>query len=106
MHDMGDNLKFKPSNDNRFRDDYNPVSGSREYDRRYDRAYDKGPGRSYDMNYDGYDDRYYDDYSDRHNANFHRYPESMPLRDGHNNPNHYDNRHESFNQRDYRQNEN
>lgn len=106
MHDMGDNLKFKPSNDNRFRDDYNPVSGSREYDRRYDRAYDKGPGRSYDMNYDGYDDRYYDDYSDRHNANSHRYPESMPLRDGHNNPNHYDNRHESFNQRDYRQNEN
>lgn len=106
MHDMGDNLKFKPSNDNRFRDDYNPVSGSREYDRRYDRAYDKGPGRSYDMNYGGYDDRYYDDYSDRHNANSHRYPESMPLRDGHNNLNHYDNRHESFNQRDYRQNEN
>ena len=106
MYDMGDNLKFKPSNDNRFRDDYNSVSGSREYDRRYDRAYDKGPGRSYDMNYDGYDDRYYDDYSDRHNANSHRYPESMPLRDGHNNPNHYDNRHESFNQRDYRQNEN
>ena len=92
MHDMGDNLKFQPSNDNRFRDDYN--HGSRGHDRAYDR------------NYDGYDDRYYDDYSDRSNANSHRYQDSRPLRDNYNNPNHYDNRHESYNQRDYRQNEN
>ena len=92
MHDMGDNLKFQPSNDNRFRDDYN--HGSRGHDRAYDR------------NYDGYDDRYYDDYSDRRNANSHRYQDSRPLRDNYNNPNHYDNRHESYNQRDYRQNEN
>lgn len=92
MHDMGDNLKFQPSNDNRFRDDYN--HGSREHERAYDR------------NYDGYDDRYYDDYSDRRNANSHRYQDSRPLRDNYNNPNHYDNRHESYNQRDYRQNDN
>jgi membrane protein YdbS with pleckstrin-like domain len=91
MHDMGDNLKFQPSNDNRFRDDYN--HGSRGHDRAYDR------------NYDGYDDRYYDDYSDRR-TNSHRYQDSRPLRDNYNNPNHYDNRHESYNQRDYRQNDN
>ena len=91
MHDMGDNLKFQPSNDNRFRDDYN--HGSRGHDRVYDR------------NYDGYDDRYYDDYSDRR-TNSHRYQDSRPLRDNYNNPNHYDNRHESYNQRDYRQNDN
>ena len=91
MHDMGDNLKFQPSNDNRFRDDYNHGSGG------YDRAYDR--------NYDGYDDRYYDDYSDRR-TNSHRYQDSRPLRDNYNNPNHYDNRHESYNQRDYRQNDN
>lgn len=40
MHDMGDNIKFRPSNDNRYGD--------------------KGRSRQYD----GYDDRYYDDYSD------------------------------------------
>jgi membrane protein YdbS with pleckstrin-like domain len=91
MHDMGDNLKFQPSNDNRFRDDYN--HGSRGHDRVYDR------------NYDGYDDRYYDDYSDRR-TNSHRYHDSRPLRDNYSNPNHYDNRHESYNQRDYRQNDN
>jgi hypothetical protein len=91
MHDMGDNLKFQPSNDNRFRDDYN--HGSRGHDRAYDR------------NYDGYDDRYYDDYSDRR-TNSHRYHDSRPLRDNYSNPNHYDNRHESYNQRDYRQNDN
>ena len=91
MHDMGDNLKFQPSNDNRFRDDYN--HGSRGHDRVYDR------------NYDGYDDRYYDDYSDRR-TNSHRYQDSRPLRDNYSNPNHYDNRHESYNQRDYRQNDN
>ena len=91
MHDMGDNLKFQPSNDNRFRDDYN--HGSRGHDRVYDR------------NYDGYDDRYYDDYSDRRNDNSHRYQDSRPLGDNYNNPNHYDNRHDSYNQRDYRQNE-
>lgn len=91
MHDMGDNLKFQPSNHNRFRDDYN--HGSRGHDRAYDR------------NYDGYDDRYYDDYSDRR-TNSHRYQDSRPLRDNYNNPNHYDNRHESYNQRDYRQNDN
>ena len=91
MQDMGDNLKFQPSNDNRFRDDYNHGSGG------YDRAYDR--------NYDGYDDRYYDDYSDRR-TNSHRYQDSRPLRDNYNNPNHYDNRHESYNQRDYRQNDN
>ena len=91
MHDMGDNLKFQPSNDNRFRDDYNHGS--------------RGPDRAYDRNYDGYDDRYYDDYSDRRNANSHRYQDSRPLRDNYNNPNHYDNRHESYNQRDYRQND-
>ena len=90
MHDMGDNLKFQPSNDNRFRDDYNHGSG--------------GHDRAYDRNYDGYDDRYYDDYSDRR-TNSHRYQDSRPLRDNYNNPNHYDNRHESYNQRDYRQNE-
>ena len=92
MHDMGDNLKFQPSNDNRFRDDYNHGP--------------RGHGRNYDMNYDGYDDRYYDDYSDSRNANSHRYQDSRPLRDNYNNPNHYDNRHESYNQRNYRQNEN
>jgi len=92
MHDMGDNLKFQPSNDNRFRDDYNHGS--------------RGHERAYDRNYDGYDDRYYDDYSDRRNANSHRYQDSRPLRDNYNNPNHYDNRHESYNQRDYRQNDN
>ena len=91
MHDMGDNLKFQPSNDNRFRDDYNHGSG--------------GHDRAYDRNYDGYDDRYYDDYSDRR-TNSHRYQDSRPLRDNYNNPNHYDNRHESYNQRDYRQNDN
>ncbi len=91
MHDMDDNIKFQPSNDNRFRDDYN--HGPRGHDRAYDR------------NYDGYDDRYYDDYSDR-NANSHRYQDSRPLRDNYNNPNHYDNRHDSYNQRDYRQNDN
>ena len=90
MHDMDDNIKFQPSNDNRFRDDYN--HGPRGHDRAYDR------------NYDGYDDRYYDDYSDRR-TNSHRYQDSRPLRDNYNNPNHYDNRHESYNQRDYRQNE-
>ena len=90
MHEMDDNIKFQPSNDNRFRDDYN--HGPRGHDRAYDR------------NYDGYDDRYYDDYSDR-NANSHRYHDSRPLRDNYNNPNHYDNRHDSYNQRDYRQNE-
>ena len=92
MHDMDDNIKFQPSNDNRFRDDYN--HGPRGHDRAYDR------------NYDGYDDRYYDDYSDRRNANSHRYQDSRPLRDNYNNPNHYDNRHENYNQRDYRQNDN
>ena len=91
MHDMDDNIKFQPSNDNRFRDDYN--HGPRGHD------------RSYDRNYDGYDDRYYDDYSDRR-TNSHRYQDSRPLRDNYNNPNHYDNRHESYNQRDYRQNDN
>lgn len=91
MHDMDDNIKFQPSNDNRFRDDYN--HGPRGHD------------RSYDRNYDGYDDRYYDDYSDRRNANSHRYQDSRPLRDNYNNPNHYDNRHDNYNQRDYRQNE-
>ena len=91
MHDMGDNLKFQPSNDNRFRDDYNHGSG--------------GHDRAYDRNYDGYDDRYYDDYSDRR-TNSHRYHDSRPLRDNYSNPNHYDNRHESYNQRDYRQNDN
>ena len=91
MHDMDDNIKFQPSNDNRFRDDYN--HGPRGHDRAYDR------------NYDGYDDRYYDDYSDRR-TNSHRYQDSRPLRDNYNNPNHYDNRHESYNQRDYRQNDN
>lgn len=90
MHEMDDNIKFQPSNDNRFRDDYN--HGPRWHDRAYDR------------NYDGYDDRYYDDYSDR-NANSHRYQDSRPLRDNYNNPNHYDNRYDSYNQRDYRQNE-
>ncbi len=90
MHEMDDNIKFQPSADNRFRDDYN--HGPRGHDRAYDR------------NYDGYDDRYYDDYSDR-NANSHRYQDSRPLRDNYNNPNHYDNRHDSYNQRDYRQNE-
>ena len=91
MHDMDDNIKFQPSNDNRFRDDYN--HGPRGHDRAYDR------------NYDGYDDRYYDDYSDRRNDNSHRYQDSRPLGDNYNNPNHYDNRHDSYNQRDYRQNE-
>ena len=102
MHEMDDNIKFQPSNDNRFREGHNQSYGSRGYDREYDR----GHGRAYDMNYDGYDDRYYDDYSDRHNANSNRYHDSRPLRDNYNNHNHYDNRHESFNQRDYRQNEN
>ena len=90
MHEMDDNIKFQPSTDNRFGDDYN--HGPRGHDRAYDR------------NYDGYDDRYYDDYPDR-NANSHRYHDSRPLRDNYNNPNHYDNRHDSYNQRDYRQNE-
>ena len=90
MHEMDDNIKFQPSNDNRFRDDYN--HGPRGHDRAYDR------------NYDGYDDRYYDDYYDR-NVNSHRYQDSRPLRDNYNNPNHYDNRHDSYNQRDYGQNE-
>ena len=102
MHEMDDNIKFQPSNDNRFREGHNQSYGSRGYDREYDR----GHSRAYDMNYDGYDDRYYDDYSDRHNANSNRYHDSRPLRDNYNNHNHYDNRHESFNQRDYRQNEN
>ena len=103
MQDMGDNLKFKPSNDNRFRDNHNQSYGSRGYDR----GYENGQGRNYDMNYDGYDDRFYDDFSDSHyNDNSQRFHDSRPLRDDYNNSNHYDNRHESFNQRDYRQNEN
>ena len=98
MQDMGDNIKFKPSNENRYRDNPNQY-GSRGYDRTYD-----------DRHYDGYDDRYYDDYDDRYYDNRHnnsgRYHDSRPSRDSYNNPNHYDNRRDAYNQRDYRQNEN
>ena len=92
MQDMGDNIKFKPSNDNRFRDNPN-YYGQNQYD--YNRSYPKHGSREYDMHYDDYSEGYHD---------------SRHLRDNYNNRNSYDDyerRYDSRNsQRDYRQNEN
>ncbi len=115
MQDMGDNIKFKPSNDNRFRDNPNhfrdnPNHFSQNQNNRY-QSYPKHSSREYDRSYDDryYDDGYYDDYSDR-------YHDSRSLRGNYNARSHYDNRNHYDNydahydnhasQRDYSQNEN
>ena len=72
MEDMGDNIKFKPSNDNRFRDNPN-YYGQNHYD--YNRSYPKHGSRGYDRHYDDYSEGYHD---------------SRHLRDNYNNRNSYD----------------
>ena len=106
MEDMGDNIKFKPSNDNRFRDNQDSYGQNRNA---HNQSYPKHNSREYDRRHEsGYYDDYYDDY-------YEGYPESRPVRDNYNNRSydnhayydsnepHYDNRNL---ERDYRQNEN
>ena len=119
MQDMEDNIRFKPSNDNQFRDNpqYNSNQRNQDYynsnqynsnqynkNQSYGQSYPK-QSRGYDRNYDNrnykdqnYDDRYYDDYSNQ-------YRDSRPLRN--NDSSYYDNRYDDYKGRnDYRQNEN
>ena len=100
MQDMGDNIKFKPSNDNRFRDNPNhfrdnPNHFSQNQNNRY-QSYPKHSSREYDRSYDDryYDDGYYDDYSDR-------YHDSRSLRGNYNARSHYDNRNHYANNGNY-----
>ena len=94
MQDMGDNIKFKPSNNNQFRDNQNPrYDQSRGYGRDYGRDYNRGYDRGYDRRYDdrAYDNRSYDDYNrnyhdSRHSMN--NYQDSRHLRDNSNAYNH------------------
>ena len=112
MQDMGDNIRFKPSSDNRLRDNRNQYSQSQS---NHYQSYPKHSSREYDRDYEGRynDNRHYDDYSDR-------YQDSRPIRHNYDNRNshdsHYDNRSYYDNygnhydnpnhQMDYRQNEN
>ena len=90
MQDMGDNIKFKPSNNNQFRDNQNPrYDQSRGYDRDYNRGYDRGYDRRYDDR--AYDNRSYDDYNRNYHDSRHsmdNYQDSRHLRDNSNAYNH------------------
>ena len=105
MQDMGDNIKFKPSNDNRFRENPNHYG---QRDSNYNQSYHNSHGRN-----EGYGDRYYDDrhYEDRYEDRYYdgpsqRHQDSRHLRDNYNNPNYdnYGNRYDNRNfESDYRQ---
>ena len=91
MQDMGDNIKFKPSNDNRFRENPNHYG---QRDSNYNQSYHNSHGRN-----EGYGGRYYDGPSQRHQ-------DSRHLRDNYNNSNYdnYGNRYDNRNfESDYRQ---
>ena len=103
MQDMGDNIKFKPSKDNRFRDNPNQYGQNQNYgnsyaqnQRNHNQSYPKHNSREYDNAYDDryYEDRHYDDYSGR-------YQDSRPVRDSPNNRNYYDNRNHYANNGNY-----
>ena len=105
MQDMGDNIKFKPSNDNRFRENPNHYG---QRDSNYNQSYHNSHGRN-----EGYGGRYYDDrhYEDRYEDRYYdgpsqRHQDSRHLRDNYNNPNYdnYGNRYDNRNfESDYRQ---
>ena len=105
MQDMGDNIKFKPSNDNRFRDNPN-YYGQNQYD--YNRSYPKHGSREYDMHYDDYSEGYHDSRHLRDNYNNRNSYDDYERRyDSRNSYDDYERRYDSRNsQRDYRQNEN
>ena len=105
MADMGDNIKFKPSNDNRFRDNPN-YYGQNHYD--YNRSYPKHGSREYDMHYDDYSEGYHDSRHLRDNYNNRNSYDDYERRyDSRNSYDDYERRYDSRNsQRDYRQNEN
>ena len=105
MQDMGDNIKFKPSNDNRFRENPNHYG---QRDSNYNQSYHNSHGRN-----EGYGGRYYDDrhYEDRYEDRYYdgpsqRHQDSRHLRDNYNNSNYdnYGNRYDNRNfESDYRQ---
>ena len=105
MADMGDNIKFKPSNDNRFRDNPN-YYGQNHYD--YNRSYPKHGSRGYDRHYDDYSEGYHDSRHLRDNYNNRNSYDDYERRyDSRNSYDDYERRYDSRNsQRDYRQNEN
>ena len=105
MQDMGDNIKFKPSNDNRFRDNPN-YYGQNHYD--YNRSYPKHGSRGYDRHYDDYSEGYHDSRHLRDNYNNRNSYDDYERRyDSRNSYDDYERRYDSRNsQRDYRQNEN
>ena len=119
MQDMGDNIKFKPSNDNRFRENPNHY-GQRENN--YNQSYPNSHGRGENYNGSYYDDRHYGDryddrhYGDRYDERYYDGPsqrrqDSRHLRDNYNNSNYnnpnydnYGNNYDNRNfERDYRQ---
>lgn len=105
MQDMGDNIKFKPSNDNRFRENPNHYG---QRDSNYNQSYHNSHGRN-----EGYGGRYYDDrhYEDRYEDRYYdgpsqRHQDSRHLRDNYNDSNYdnYGNRYDNRNfESDYRQ---